>query len=53
MTDPTSLNRIARDQAKHLTGQVAWPTILLGLVVFSAYWVIPYLVAFVNFSMMT
>ena len=51
MTDPTSLNRIARDQAKHLTGQVAWPTILLGLVVFSAYWVIPYLVAFVNFSL--
>ena len=51
MTDPTSLNRAARDHAKQLTGRVAWPTILLGLVVFLAYWTIPYLVAFSNFSL--
>ncbi len=46
-----TLNKIARDRARGLSGQIAWPTIFLGIFVFPIYWSIPYLVVFKGLSL--
>ena len=49
--DKTTLNKTARDRARGLSGQIALPTILLGVLVIPAYWSIPYLVVFKDLSL--
>ena len=49
--DKITLNKTARDRARGLSGQIAWPTILLGILIIPAYWSIPYLVAFKDLSL--
>ena len=49
--DKITLNKTARDRARGLSGQIAWPTILLGVLVIPAYWSIPYLVVFKDLSL--
>lgn len=49
--DKITLNKMARDRARGLSGQIAWPTILLGILIIPAYWSIPYLVAFKDLSL--
>ena len=52
MENASELHRNALKIARNHSGGVSWPTIVLGLVVFPAYWALPYLVMFDGLSLL-
>ena len=51
MDDIAALNKIASQKAKNYYCGLAWPTMLIGLTSFLAYWALPYLVLLNGFSL--
>jgi len=49
--DIAALNKIASQKAKNYYCGLAWPTMLIGLTSFLAYWALPYLVLLNGFSL--
>ena len=51
MSDIAAINKSASQKAKNYYGGLAWPTVLVGLTSFVAYWALPYLVMLGGFSL--
>jgi len=51
MENAQELHRNALKLARNYSGDISWPTIALALVVFPAYWSLPYLVMFYGLSL--
>jgi len=51
LSDIAALNKIAGQEAKNYNGGLAWPTVVVGVTSFLAYWALPYLVMLGSFSL--
>jgi beta-carotene hydroxylase len=51
LSDIAALNKIAGQKAKNYYGGLAWPTVVVGVTSFLAYWALPYLVMLGSFSL--